>query len=176
MKIVIKQIAGEKCLAPEKKFTADNERLFRTIREELKNLLVEIADFNGILKSQRHYPVNTASSRLAVMNRAILSIRVSISLLDKKAKKAEVCVPELDAFKESLDSVQDYYDNAATDFYMLTAGADVPKAEDEEKTPEKDGGKIELEIHGLENFSLSEEDREKIADALSSVAPNLFTA
>ena len=184
MKIVIKQIAGEKCSAPEKKFTADNERLFRAIREELKNLLVEIADFNGILKSQRRYPVNTASSRLAMMNKAILSIRVSISLLDKKAKKTEVCVPELDAFKESLESVQDYYDNVAADFYILTAGSDIPKAEDEAEAPQKaggdspkvDGGEIELEIHGLENFSLSEEDRNKIADALSSIAPSLFLA
>lgn len=174
MKIIIKKTVETNLDRAAKRFIDCNIEVFKRARYYLRQLEVICTNFDCNIRSKMNSSPNTIPM-LTEMMKFILLARNIINCLDNAAKQSEVCIPEIQSFKETLNDVQEYHDIVFTEFYEHTSHADIPD-EDSDEPPAGDSKmkgsgpeEITLEIIGLDKLGLNEAAREKFEEGFSAL-------
>lgn len=180
MTIIIEKNKTPNTIVAKNEVYAQNAGIIHLIRKKIRSLLTNFTELNELTRNCGNYPVREVCAQLVRLNESILSLRILINELDAAAKKSEVAISELQAFKETLDSAQEYYDEAAIDFYELTSGADLdmepaPKSGAGESAEDADGEmEISLELGGRKLSDLSGKEKMEMLLKLSQITAQLL--
>lgn len=186
MTIIIKESNTSELSVAQEKFYEKHAFAICTIRQKISSLLSRFAVLNDLTRSSRYYPVENVCVQIAGLNKAILTLRILINELDSAAKEVKVSLPELQAFKETLDVAQEYYNETVSDFYALTSGADLEpqhpapeKNSESEQEPVSEAGdgwlKDTLELVGQKISNLSDKEKMEALLKFSQLTTQILT-